>query len=72
MPNVTPFPINNIDMQLGEVRALLELLISVGENAEDAEFLRLRGNTVALLYVANEKLGSADKSTAQIMHRRAS
>jgi len=72
MPNVTPFPVANIDMQLGEVRALLELLISLGENAEDGEFLRLRGSTVAMLYVATEKLSSADKSTAQLMHRRAS
>lgn len=71
MATITPFPLGNIDMQLGEVRALLDTLISIGENAEDEEFLRLRASTVSLLYIATDKLKSADRSVPHLYRREA-
>lgn len=69
MSNVIPLPLTNIDQQLGEVRALVDILIAVGENSEEAEFLRLRGSSVALLYVITDKLKSADRSIPALYRR---
>ncbi|GAA2872041.1 hypothetical protein GGQ99_000950 [Aminobacter niigataensis] len=68
--NVIPLPLTNIDQQLSEATALVETLISIGENAEDAEFLRLRSSTVALLYILTDKLKSADRSIPALYPRR--
>ncbi len=62
MPNVIPFPLTNIDQQLAEARAIVDMLISAGENAEEAEFLRLRASSVTMLYLITDKLQSADRS----------
>lgn len=69
MPNVIPLPLTNIDQKLDEARALVDMLISVGENAEAAEFLRLRSSSVALLYVLTDKLSDADSSIPALYRR---
>lgn len=68
--NIIPLPIANIDQQLGEIRAAVDMLISLGENAEEAEYLRLRGSTVCMLHIIVGKLASADRSVAPLYSRR--
>lgn len=67
--NIIPLPLTNIDMQLSEAAALVEMLISVGENAEDAEFLRLRAAHIAMLYIITDKLKSADRNIPHLYRR---
>ncbi|WP_245465823.1 MULTISPECIES: hypothetical protein [unclassified Mesorhizobium] len=68
---IIPFPLSNIDQQIAEARAVVEMLISMGENAEDAEFLRLRASSVTMLYLITDKLKSADRSIPALYGRGA-
>ena len=62
MSNVVAFPASQIDQQLGEAAALVHLLISLSENAEDDEFARLRPSLVTSLYLLNDRLRLADRA----------
>lgn len=62
---IIPPAITNLDMQIAEVRAMVEALIFLQEEGESA---RVRDASVAMLYVINEKLGTADSAVAAL-HR---
>ncbi|TPN57180.1 hypothetical protein [Mesorhizobium sp. B1-1-7] len=69
MSNVIPMPLQNIDMQISEAAALAETLIALGENMEDAEYLRMRASSMALLYILTDRLKSADRSIPGLYRR---
>lgn len=56
--------VSHIDMQLGEIAGLVQALIFMQEEADDARRESLRGATVAMLYVITDKLRTADRSVA--------
>lgn len=54
----------NIDMQLGELEGIIDALILLQEEGDDSQ--RVRNSSIALLYVAGDKIRSALGSTARL------
>ncbi|MGL4490512.1 MAG: hypothetical protein ACRCU5_13830 [Rhizobiaceae bacterium] len=59
MSKIIAFPFIQIDQHVSEAQSLARLLISIGENAEDHEYARLRPHLVTSLYVLCDKLETA-------------
>lgn len=54
------------ELHIVEVRAIVEIIRHVAEDAEDGARERLRPAAVSLLYIANDKLGLAEKALAKV------
>lgn len=63
--HIVPPALGAIDLDLSEIGAIIEALIFMQEEGEPA---RVHNATVALLYIAHDKLASALRSSNQL-HR---
>lgn len=61
--------IDNIDMQLSEISGLVQAMLFMQEEADDARRAELRDATVAMLYIISDKLKSANGSVAAASRR---
>ncbi len=69
MTNVIPMPLQNIDMQLAEISAMVSALIFMQEEADAAKLAELKSATISMLYVVSDKLANANESSG-LLHRR--
>lgn len=70
MGNTIPFPLSKIDEQLADLRALVETLIFIQEEADAGKLESLHDATVAMLYMIDEKIVAASGNSGAL-HRHA-
>lgn len=69
MPEVIPHPAHALDMRIADLSSQLEILRSLAENAEDAEWLRLKPDVIAMFAIMREGVRSTDAPLARLFRR---
>ncbi len=69
MPAFEP-AVSTIDMQLAEIAGIVQALIFMQEEADDAKRDELRNSTVTLLYVITDKVKAANAGVTVVSRFR--
>lgn len=68
---VTPHPAMAVDMHVSETGSLIAVLRALAEETDDAQWLALKPDVIALLYLAGERMAAADAPIGKLVNRRA-